>query len=80
MAYSGEGSGTKTAFWLARSSNNTVCSGRYSITQGSGAHYYKATNMASKTNVKLGGEINTDEGCTHYYCNGYWDEETGGTL
>ncbi|MGN8712135.1 DUF2712 domain-containing protein [Hornefia butyriciproducens] len=74
MKYNSEGDGCKATFWLAKSDENrTVVSNTHTIKQGSGAHYYKATAGASKTNVRLGAENNNDAACT---ISGFWDEET----
>lgn len=75
MTYSSEGGGTQATYWLARYDNKAVASGRHTIKQGSGAHYYHATNMANNTKVQLAGENNNKTSKT-YLVKGYWDEET----
>jgi hypothetical protein len=76
LAYSGEGAGTITTFWLAKSVGRSVGSNTHDVRQGSGAHYYVATNsVVSATDVVLGGENNNDS-ANSYIISGYWDEET----
>lgn len=81
LAYSGEGAGTITTFWLAKyNSNHTVVSvggvdGTHNVKQGTGAKYYLASKKASQTNVCLGAENNNNVDKT-YEVSGYWDEET----
>jgi hypothetical protein len=74
LAYSAEGAGTYITFWLSKASNKVVTSGIYDVQQGSGAHYYNATNGANATDVCLSAENNNDSANT-YAISGYWDEE-----
>ncbi len=75
LAYSEEGVGTYTTFWLASSSDHDVVSGIHDVKQGSGDHYYNAYSTASESYVCLGAENNNYTTST-YVISGYWDEET----
>ncbi|WP_047980202.1 DUF2712 domain-containing protein [Ornithinibacillus contaminans] len=72
LAYSSEGAGTITTFWIHKGSNRV--SEYKSITQGTGAHTYKPYSTANKSYVKLGAENNNYSSNT-YSVSGYWDEE-----
>lgn len=76
LRYSGEGDGTISTFWLAKSSNFQRVSGVFNVKEGSGAHYYRASSLASNhTYVSFGAENNNTTTKT-YTISGYWDEET----
>lgn len=74
LAYSGEGQGAYTTFWLDRKGYGRV-SEAHDIKQGSGNHYYDAYSTANASWVRLGAENNNYNGDT-YTVTGYWDEET----
>lgn len=76
FAWSGEGAGTKTTYYLALyNSEHEAASNEYTIKQGTGAHYYNAFSNASQKNVCLAMKNNNYNSST-YYVSGYWDEET----
>lgn len=75
MTYSSEGAGTVTTYWLTRTEGFAPASNTHNVKAGSGAHYYNATNIASKKRVCLGAENNNNTSKT-YQVSGYWDEET----
>lgn len=74
MTYSAEGAGTVMTYWLTRTEGFAPASNTHNVKQGSGPHYYYATNVASKKRVCLGAENNNDTSKT-YKVSGYWDEE-----
>lgn len=76
MAYSEEGVGTMTVYWLSLfNSTHERVSGTHSIKQGTGDHLYNATYKASQTDVCLSAE-NNNNSLNTYTVSGYWDEET----
>lgn len=75
LEVSGEGDGTATKFRLCLK-DNSGASAWHSVIQGSGDHYYSATDAADATTVYLQGKNNTSTTKT-YTISGYWDEETG---
>ena len=72
LAFSSEGAGTVTTFWLDKA--GTRVSDVKSVTQGSGANYTDAFSTASQSNVRLGAE-NNNYSTSGYTASGYWDEE-----
>lgn len=71
---SGEGAGTRTEFWLEKSSGKNVAP-VVSVKQGAGAYYREAFPSASQTNVYLTAQNNNENGKS-YTVSGCWDEET----
>lgn len=74
---SGEGDSTATYFRLCLN-DNSGASSWHLVTQGTGSHYYSATDAADFTTVYLQGKNNNNNTNT-YTVTGYWDEETGVT-
>lgn len=75
LEVSGEGDGTATSFRLGLS-DNSGGSEWHAVAQGSGDHYYSATDAADWTTVYLQGKNNNNT-TKSYTISGYWDEETG---
>lgn len=73
LAYSSEGVGTITTFWLDKS--GTVVADPKPVTQGTGDKKFDAYGTASQSNVRLGAE-NNNYSASGYTASGYWDEET----
>ncbi len=77
FAYSEEGKGTITTFWLSEFNGDYYVqqvSDTYNVKQGT-EKYYSAWYNASKKYVSLSAENNNYSEST-YYITGYWDEET----
>lgn len=74
LAYSEEGKGTVTRFWLAKVTN--VVSDSVNAKQGGAVRYKYAFSSANKSNVRLRA-CNNNYSTTGYNISGYWDEETG---
>lgn len=72
FAYSAEGSGTFTTFWLDKS--GTRVSVAPVVKQGT-TEYNGTYDGAQKSNVRLGAE-NNNFNSSSYKVSGYWDEET----
>ncbi|MFY9197775.1 MAG: DUF2712 domain-containing protein [Acutalibacteraceae bacterium] len=78
LAYSEEGNGTITRFWIekANTGKSSPASEYYLIKQGGTVYYKPATNAGDHTNVKLAAENNNNVP-RGYQVSGVWDEETG---
>lgn len=74
LAYSGEGKGTVTKFWLAK--GNSVVSDSVNAKQGGAVRYKHAFSSASRSSVRLRA-CNNNYSSSGYKISGYWDEETG---
>lgn len=74
LAYSGEGAGKVTRFWLAKGTNTV--SDSVNAKQGGKVRYKYAFSSANKSNVRLRA-CNNNYSASGYTVSGYWDEETG---
>mgnify|MGYP001028678810 CR=1 FL=1 len=74
LAYSGEGKGKVTRFWLAK--GTSVVSDSVNAKQGGAVRYKYAFSSANKSNVRLRA-CNNNYSASGYTVSGYWDEETG---
>lgn len=77
LEVSGEGDNTATYFRLCLK-DDWEASNWHLVTQGSGEHYYSASDAADATTVYLQGKNNNNT-TKSYTISGYWDEETGVT-
>lgn len=71
---SAHGGKTYNTFWLEHS-NGVNVSPSHDVQEGSGAHYYQASESANGSYVRLTSQNNNYDN-NAYVINGYWDEET----